>query len=82
MANTLKDSYRNIFLRTGLDMLDNLSSRKEEYVDTDAKDITCESLIGNPFNTYLRDFYDEDLDLLLEKDDARLSMILSITETS
>lgn len=80
MANTLKDNYRTIYLRTGLDLLDNLSSRKEAYVDKDAKVIRCDRLMGNPFNTYLRDFYDEEQDLLLEKDDVRLRMILQIIE--
>lgn len=80
MANTLKDNYRTIYLRTGLDLLDNLSSRKEKYVDKDAKVIRCDRLMGNPFNTYLRDFYDEKQDLLLEKDDVRLRMILQIIE--
>ena len=80
MANTLKDSYRKIFLRTGLDMLDNLSSRKDQYIDKDAKIIMCDNLIGNPFNQFLKDNYNEELDLLLEKDDPRLSMILQIIE--
>ena len=80
MANELKDSYRNIFLRTGLGVLDNLSSRKEGYVDTDAKEITCDRLMGNPTNDYLRDNFDPELDILLEKDDARLRQILKITE--
>jgi hypothetical protein len=80
MANTLKDSYRKIFLRTGLDILDNLSSRKEAYVDSDAKEISCENLIGNPFNQFLKDNFDPEQDLLLEKDDVRLRMILKIKE--
>lgn len=80
MANELKDSYRYIFLRTGLDLLDNLSSRKPEYVDKDAKLIKCDQLVGNPFNQYLKENFDPNLDLLLEKDDPRLPLILQILE--
>ena len=82
MDEELKDSYRKIFLRTGLDLLDNLTSRKEEYVDKDAKVITCQELFGNPTNDFLRDNFDSSLDLLLEKDDSRMSKILNIVATN
>jgi len=78
MANELKDSYRKIFLRTGLDDLDNLSSRREGFVDKDAKEIACDELIGNPTNNFLADNFNGELDLLLEKDDARIRQILKI----